>query len=137
MPVRLGLSVHNAAAIRMEHLTGYVGGIVRSEKYKTGRDFFRLAGPAQRCIRTKCRHFICRESRGNQRRPNWSRRDRVYSNFLFRAGLRLHFILATRLFRWCWGGRIFFSFGIPTEIFAARECLSRAYLRRETATTKK
>src|SRR4026209_972750 len=34
MPVRLGLSVHNATAIRMEHLTGYVGGIVRSEKYK-------------------------------------------------------------------------------------------------------
>ena len=58
MPVRLGLSVHNAAAIRMEHLTGYVGGIVRSEKYKTGRDFFRLAGPAQRCIRTKRRHFV-------------------------------------------------------------------------------
>ena len=70
MRVRLGLSVHNAAAIRMEHLTGYVGGIVRSEKYKTGRDFFRLAGPAQRCIRTKRRHFIGRESRGNQRRPN-------------------------------------------------------------------
>ena len=66
MPVGLGLSVHNAAAIRMEHLTGYVGGIVRSEKYKTGSDFFRLAGPAQRCIRTKCRHFIGRESRGNQ-----------------------------------------------------------------------
>ena len=62
MPVRLGLSVHNAAAIRMEHLTGYVGGIVRSEKYKTGRDFFRLAGPAQRCIRTKRRHFVGRES---------------------------------------------------------------------------
>jgi len=81
MPVRLGLSVHNTAAIRMEHLTGYVGGIVRSEKYKTGRNFFRLAGPAQRCIRTKCRHFIGRESRGNQRRPNWSRRDRVYPNF--------------------------------------------------------
>jgi hypothetical protein len=32
MPVRLGLSVHNAAAIRMEHLTGYIGRIVRSEK---------------------------------------------------------------------------------------------------------
>ena len=88
MPVRLGLSVHSAAAIRMEHLTGYVGGIVRSEKYKTGGDFFRLAGPAQRCIRTKCRHFIGRESRGNQ------------------------------------------------EIFAARECLNRGYLRKGTATTK-
>jgi hypothetical protein len=58
MSARLGLSVQNAAAIRMEHLTGYVGGIVRSEKYKTGRDFFRLAGPAQRCIRTKRRHFV-------------------------------------------------------------------------------
>jgi hypothetical protein len=58
MPVRLGLSVHNAAAIRMEHLTGYVGGIVRSEKYKTSRDFFRRAGPARRCIRTKRRHFV-------------------------------------------------------------------------------
>jgi len=57
MPVRLGLSVHNATAIRMEHLTGYVGGIVRSEKYKTGRDFLRLAGPAQWFIRTK-RHFV-------------------------------------------------------------------------------
>jgi hypothetical protein len=34
MPVRLGLSVHNAAAIRMEHLTGYIGIIVRSEKDK-------------------------------------------------------------------------------------------------------
>jgi hypothetical protein len=44
MPVRLGLFVHNAAAVRMEHLIGYVG-IVRSEKYKTGNDFFRLAGP--------------------------------------------------------------------------------------------
>ena len=89
MPVRLGLSVHNATAIRMEHLTEYVGGIVRSEKYKTGGDFFRLAGPAQRCIRTKCRRFIGRESRGNQ------------------------------------------------EIFAARECLSRGYLRKGTATRKK
>src|SRR4029077_4703988 len=49
----------NAAAIRMEHLTGYVGGIVRSEKYKTGGDFFRLACPAQRCIRTKRRHGWC------------------------------------------------------------------------------
>ena len=89
MPVRLGLSVHNATAIQMEHLTEYVGGIVRSEKYKTGGDFFRLAGPAQRCIRTKCRHFIGRKSRGNQ------------------------------------------------EIFAARECLNRGYLRKGTATTKK
>jgi len=44
MPVRLGLSVHNATAIRMEHLTGYVGGVVRSQKYKTGGDFFQLAG---------------------------------------------------------------------------------------------
>ena len=48
----------------MEHLTGYVGGIVRSEKYKTGRDFFRLAGSAHRCIRTKRRYVIGRESRG-------------------------------------------------------------------------
>ena len=57
MSARLGLSVQNGAAIRMEHLTGYVGGIVRSEKYKTGGDFFRLACPAQRCIRTKRRRF--------------------------------------------------------------------------------
>src|SRR4029077_7999455 len=39
--------------------------------------------------------------------------------------------------RWCSGGRIFFSFGILKEIFTARECLSRAYLRKGTATTKK
>jgi hypothetical protein len=87
MRVRLGLSVHNAAAIRLEHLTGYVGGIVRSEKYKTGRDFFRLAGPVHRCIRTKRRYVIGPGKSGNQRRPNWSRRDRVYPNFLFRQRL--------------------------------------------------
>jgi len=46
MPVQFGLPVHNAAAIRMEHLTGYLKRIVRSEKYKTGGDFFRLAGRA-------------------------------------------------------------------------------------------
>jgi hypothetical protein len=28
------------------------------------------------------------------------------------VGLRPHFALATRLFRWRWGGRIFFSCGI-------------------------
>jgi hypothetical protein len=42
----------------MAHLTGYVGGIVQSEKYKTGGDFFRLASPAHWCIRTKRRHFV-------------------------------------------------------------------------------
>jgi hypothetical protein len=79
----------------MEHLTGYVGGIVRSEKYKTGRDFFRLACPAQRCIRTKRRHF---------------------------AG----------------AGAVEFPFPSTFKaIFAARECLSRGYLRKGTATTKR
>jgi hypothetical protein len=51
--------------------------------------------------------------------------------------LRPHFVLATRPFRWCKGVRIFFSFAIPKEIFSARGCLSRAYLRKGTATTKK
>src|SRR4029077_18922515 len=92
MPVRLGLSVHSATAIRMEHLTEYVGGIVRSEKYKTGGDFFRLACPAQRCIRTKRRHV-------------------VRSNFLFLRHSK--------------------------AIFGARECFSRGYLRKGTATTKR
>jgi len=81
MRVRPGLSVHHAAAIRVEHLTGHVGGIVRSEKYKTGGDFFRLAGPSQRCVGTKGRHFLGGEGRWNQRRPNWPRRNGVYPNF--------------------------------------------------------
>src|SRR6266705_5590589 len=72
----------------MKHLTGYVGGIFRSEKHKTGGDFFRLAGPTQRCIGTKCRHFIGREGRWDQRRPNWSRRDRVYPDLLVHERLR-------------------------------------------------
>src|SRR5207245_9426667 len=71
----------------MKHLTGYVGGIFRSEKDKTGGDFFGLTGPAQRCIGTKCRHFIGREGRWDQRRPNWSRRNRVYSDLPYREGL--------------------------------------------------
>ena len=87
MPVRLGLSIHDTAAIRMEHLAGYVGGIFRSEKHKTGGDFFRLAGASQRCIGTKRRHLIGREGRRNQRRPNWSRRNRVYPNLLVRERL--------------------------------------------------
>src|SRR6476661_9970202 len=100
MPVRLERSVHNATAIRMEHLTDYVGRVVRSEKFKTGGDFFPLAGPAQRCIRTKRRHSMGRKSLGNQRRPNWSRRDLVYPNFLFDWGCARIFVLATGFFRW-------------------------------------
>src|SRR6266403_3741339 len=87
MPVRPGLSVHHSAAIRVEHLTGHVGGIVRSEKYKTGGDFFRLARPSQRGVGTKGRHFLGGEGRWNQRRPNWPRRNGVYPNFLFRQSL--------------------------------------------------
>src|SRR5436190_21150924 len=85
--VQLGLSIHDAAAIRMKHLTGYVGGIFRSQKHKTGGDFLRLAGAAQRCIGTKYRHFIGRERRWDQRRPNWSRRDRVHPDLLVCEGL--------------------------------------------------
>lgn len=71
----------------MKHLTGYVRGVFRSEEYKTGGDFFRLAGTAQRRIGAECRHFIGREGRWNQRRPDWSRRDRVYPNLLIRERL--------------------------------------------------
>src|SRR5207248_5295613 len=82
------LAIHNPSAIWMKHLTGHVGGIVRSEKNKTSGDFFRFTGPAQRCVGTKCRDFVGWECRRNQRRPDWSRRDRVYPDFLVRERLR-------------------------------------------------
>src|SRR5438270_304261 len=85
MPVRLGLSVHDAAAIWMEHLTGHVGGIFRSEKHKTGGDFVGLTRASQRCIGTECRDFIGGESRWNQRRPDWARSGGVFPNLLVRS----------------------------------------------------
>src|SRR5437763_573276 len=191
MPVQLGLPIHDTAAIRMEHLTGHVGRIFRSEKHKTGGNFFRLACASQRRIGTKCRHFLGRERRGNQRRPNWSRRDRVYPDLLFRqrlgqgasesddrdfrtlfgekdrdgaadsavstcdqrdfvpkfptalvitgtrAGLRPHFVLATRPFSLVLQRATFLFLRHSKKIFAAREYLSRACLRKGSATRKK
>jgi hypothetical protein len=79
----------------MEHLTGYVGGIVRSEKYKTGRDFFRLAG-----------------------RPSGVSEPNVATSLVL---VRSNFLFLRH----------------SKAIFTARECLSRGYLRKGTATTKR
>jgi hypothetical protein len=43
-------------------------------------------------------------------------------------GLRPHFVLATGLFRWCWLANFLFL-RHSKAILAAREYLSRAYLR--------
>jgi hypothetical protein len=95
MPVRLGLSVHNATAIRMEHLTGYVGGIVRSENTKQ--------------VAT---------SSGSPARPSGVSEPNVAASPVL---VRSNFLFLRH----------------SKAIFAARECLSRAYLRKRTATTKK
>jgi len=110
MRVRLGLSVHNAAAIRMEHLTGYVGGIVRSEKYKTGRGLLpaRRPGPAVYPNQTSPPHWPgkSRESAASKLAPARPRLPEFPFPSTFKRG------------------------------FAARECLSRTHLRKGATTTK-
>ena len=59
-PVPL-LAVHNFAAVGVQNLAGYVGGIVRGEKDVTVRDLFGLAGALHGDVRAEARHLVRRE----------------------------------------------------------------------------
>src|SRR5438270_2230697 len=88
MPVRLGLTVHDRATIRVQNLSGHIRRIVRREKNITRRDFFRLAWPAEWNVRSECFDILFWKGCWDQRSPDRSRRDAIDANFPFRQRLR-------------------------------------------------